>query len=117
MAGIYGAFASKTTALPPPGIGNRWQTDGQRWHVVAQSGLLGSACDGTETPSFAKVNLGFFSFLPQKSQLHFDNLGSFDLQRKMPFVRPHSALNGLTSAQVAGLNLSKQRKREFLLVA
>ena len=33
------------------------------------------------------------------------------------FVRPHSALNGLTPAQVAGLNLSKQRKREFLLVA
>lgn len=29
----------------------------------------------------------------------------------------YSALNGLTPAQVAGLNLSKQRKREFLLVA
>ena len=28
-----------------------------------------------------------------------------------------TALNGLTPAQVAGLNLSKQRKREFLLVA
>lgn len=33
------------------------------------------------------------------------------------FVRPHSALNNLTPAQVAGLNLSKRRKREFLLVA
>ena len=33
------------------------------------------------------------------------------------FVRPHSALNGFTPAQVAGLNLSKKRKREFLLVA
>ena len=33
------------------------------------------------------------------------------------FVRPHSALNGPTPAQVAGLNLSKQRKRELLLVA
>ncbi len=33
------------------------------------------------------------------------------------FVRPHSALNGLTPAQVAGLNLSKHQKREFLLVA
>ena len=33
------------------------------------------------------------------------------------FVRPHSALNGLTPAQVAGLNLSKRRKHEFLLVA
>lgn len=29
----------------------------------------------------------------------------------------YSALNSLTTAQVAGLNLSKQRKREFLLVA
>ena len=33
------------------------------------------------------------------------------------FVRPHSALNGLTPAQVAGLNLSKKQKQRFLLVA
>jgi len=33
------------------------------------------------------------------------------------FVRPHSALNGLTPAQVAGLNLSNKQKREFPLVA
>ena len=33
------------------------------------------------------------------------------------FVRPHSALNGLTPAQCAGLKLSKKRKRELLLVA
>jgi transposase-like protein/rubredoxin len=33
------------------------------------------------------------------------------------FVRPHSALNGLTPAQVAGLSLSNKQKREFLLVA
>ena len=33
------------------------------------------------------------------------------------FVRPHSALNHLTPAQCAGLNLSKKRKRELLLVA
>jgi transposase-like protein len=33
------------------------------------------------------------------------------------FVRPHSALNNLTPAQVAGLNLTKHQKREFLLVA
>lgn len=33
------------------------------------------------------------------------------------FVRPHSALSGLTPAQVAGLTLTKKRKREFLLVA
>lgn len=33
------------------------------------------------------------------------------------FVRPHLALNGLTPAQVAGLNLSKKEKKRFLLVA
>lgn len=33
------------------------------------------------------------------------------------FVRPHSSLDGLTPAQVAGLSLSKREKRKFLLVA
>jgi hypothetical protein len=33
------------------------------------------------------------------------------------FVRPHSALNGLAPAQVAGLNLSKHQKLEYTLVA
>lgn len=33
------------------------------------------------------------------------------------FVRPHSGLDGRTPAQVAGLNLSKKQKREYLLVA
>jgi putative transposase len=33
------------------------------------------------------------------------------------FVRPHSALNGLTPARVAGLNLSDRQKRKFLLVS
>lgn len=33
------------------------------------------------------------------------------------FVRPHSALNGLTPAQVAGLDLSHKQKRDFWLVA
>jgi transposase-like protein len=33
------------------------------------------------------------------------------------FVRPHSTLGGLTPAQVAGLNLTKHQKREYLLVA
>ena len=32
------------------------------------------------------------------------------------FVRPHSALNGITPAQCAGLHLSKKRKRVLLLV-
>lgn len=33
------------------------------------------------------------------------------------FVRPHSSLNGLTPAQVAGLKLLPSQKREYLLVA
>jgi len=33
------------------------------------------------------------------------------------FVRPHSALNGLTPAQVAGLKLTAKEKRKFPLVA
>lgn len=33
------------------------------------------------------------------------------------FVRPHSALGGLTPAQCAGLKLSQKRKRELLLVS
>ena len=33
------------------------------------------------------------------------------------FVRPHSSLNGLTPAQVAGLELTPKQKRKFLLVA
>lgn len=33
------------------------------------------------------------------------------------FIRPHSGLNGLTPAQVAGLNLSKKQKQRYLLVA
>ena len=33
------------------------------------------------------------------------------------FVRPHSSLNNLTPAQVAGLDLSKKEKRKYLLVA
>lgn len=33
------------------------------------------------------------------------------------FVRPHSSLNNLTPAQVAGLSLTKSQKRRFLLVA
>ncbi|NLY86813.1 MAG: transposase, partial [Tissierellia bacterium] len=32
-------------------------------------------------------------------------------------VRPHSSLNGLTPAQVAGLNLTEREKKKYLLVA
>ncbi|NLY42788.1 MAG: IS1/IS6 family transposase [Clostridiaceae bacterium] len=33
------------------------------------------------------------------------------------FVRPHSSLNGLTPAQVAGLTLTAKQKKKYLLVA
>ena len=33
------------------------------------------------------------------------------------FVRPHSSLNGLTPAQVAGLSLTNKEKKKYLLVA
>ena len=33
------------------------------------------------------------------------------------FVRPHSALNNLTPAQVAGLKLTKNQRRQYLLIA
>lgn len=33
------------------------------------------------------------------------------------FVRPHSALNGLTPAQVSDLSLPTRKKRDFSLVA
>ena len=33
------------------------------------------------------------------------------------FVRPHSSLNGLTPAQVAGLSLTAKEKRKYPLVA
>ncbi|SHK26356.1 hypothetical protein SAMN02745912_02804, partial [Paramaledivibacter caminithermalis DSM 15212] len=33
------------------------------------------------------------------------------------FVRPHSSLNGLTPAQVAGLNLNDKEKKKYPLVA
>ena len=61
-----------------------------------------------------KCNYSFFVWksaavtAPSMSNL----FGKHDFKR----IR-YSALNGLTPAQVAGLNLSKQRKREFLLVA
>ena len=61
-----------------------------------------------------KCNYSFFVWksaavtAPSMSNL----FGKHDFKRMR-----YSALNGLTTAQVAGLNLSKQGKREFLLVA
>lgn len=57
-----------------------------------------------------------------KTKQGFSNLASANNLISMfvfffNFVRPHSALDGLTPAQVAGLNLSKKQKREYLLVA
>ncbi len=33
------------------------------------------------------------------------------------FVRPHSSLDGLTPAQVAGLKLTKKQKKKYFLIA
>ncbi|MGL4485087.1 MAG: integrase core domain-containing protein, partial [Anaerovoracaceae bacterium] len=32
------------------------------------------------------------------------------------FVRPHSALNGMTPAEVAGLNLTEKEKRKYPII-
>lgn len=67
-------------------------------------------CFNKQFKAWYKTKQGFSSF---ESANNLISLFVFFFN----FVRPHSALNGLTPAQVAGLNLSKQRKREFLLVA
>ena len=67
-------------------------------------------CFNNQFKAWYKTKQGFSSF---ESANNLISLFVFFFN----FVRPHSALNGLTPAQVAGLNLSKQRKREFLLVA
>ena len=61
-----------------------------------------------------KCNHSFFVWKPAAvTAPSMSNLfGKHDFKRMR-----YSALNGLTPAQVAGLNLSKQRKRELLLVA
>ena len=67
-------------------------------------------CFNKQFKAWYKTKQGFTSF---ESANNLISLFVFFFN----FVRPHSALNGLTPAQVAGLNLSKRRKREFLLVA
>lgn len=67
-------------------------------------------CFNKQFKAWYKTKQGFSSF---ESANNLISLFVFFFN----FVRPHSALNGLTQAQAAGLDLSKQRKREFLLVA
>ena len=67
-------------------------------------------CFNKQFKAWYKTKQGFSSF---ESANNLISLFVFFFN----FVRPHSALNGLTPAQVAGLNFSKRRKREFLLVA
>lgn len=67
-------------------------------------------CFNKQFKAWYKTKQGFSSFK------HANNLISMFVF-SFNFVRPHSALNNLTPAQVAGLNLSKTQKREYLLVA
>ena len=67
-------------------------------------------CFNKQFKAWYKTKQGFSSF---KSANNLISMFVFFFN----FVRPHSALGGLTPAQVAGLNLSKKQKREYLLVA
>ena len=66
-------------------------------------------CFNKQFKAWYKTKQGFSSF--QSANNLFSMFVFF-----FNFVRPHSALNGLTPAQVAGLNLSNKQKREYLLV-
>lgn len=67
-------------------------------------------CFNKQFKAWYKTKQGFCSF---QSANNLISLFVFFFN----FVRPHSALNGLTPAQVAGLRLSNKQKREYLLVA
>lgn len=67
-------------------------------------------CFNKQFKAWYKTKQGFSSF-DSANNLIFLFVFFFN------FVRPHSALNGLTPAQVAGLNLSKHLKRKYLCVA
>ena len=85
----------------------------QRTKILSQSIFISNnliECFNKQFKAWYKTKQGFSSF---ESANNLISLFVFFFN----FVRPHSALNGLTPAQVAGLNLSKRRKREFLLVA
>ena|SRR5699024_6287985 len=66
-------------------------------------------CFNTQFKAWYKTKQGFSSF---QSANNLISMFVF-----FNFVRPHSALNGMTPAQVAGLNLSQKQKQRFLLVA
>lgn len=67
-------------------------------------------CFNKQFKAWYKTKQGFCSF-DSANNLIFMFVFFFN------FVRPHSALNGLTPAQVAGLKLSKKQKRQYLCVA
>lgn len=66
-------------------------------------------CFNKQFKAWCKTKQGFSSFSPTSNPI---SMFIFFYN----FVHPHSALNGLTPAQCAGLQLSKKRKRELLLV-
>ena len=66
-------------------------------------------CFNKQFKAWCKTKQGFSSFSPTSNLI---SMFIFFYN----FVHPHSALNGLTPAQCAGLQLSKKRKRELLLV-
>lgn len=67
-------------------------------------------CFNKQFKAWYKTKQGFASF-QSANNLIFMFVFFFN------FVRPHSALDGLTPAQVAGLKLTKKQKQEFPLVA
>jgi transposase-like protein len=66
-------------------------------------------CFHKQFKAWYKTKQGFSSF---ESANNLISMFAFFIN----FVRPHSARDNLTPAQVAGLNLSKRQKREYLLV-
>ena len=80
----------------------------ESFHDVITNNLI--ECFNKQFKAWYKTKQGFSSFASANNLI---SMFIFFYN----FVRPHSALNGLTPAQCAGLHLSKKRKRELLLVA